>query len=57
MGKKMTSEELYDKRVDNLLYAHENAEDEFMKYMWRDKLHELMLKIKIKGGKIDEARN
>ena len=53
----MTPEELFYKRVDNLVLAYENAEDEYMKYMWRDKLHELMLKIKRNGAKVYEARD
>ena len=57
MKEEMTSEELFYKRVDNLVYAYENSQDEYIKYMWLDKLKELMLKIKRNGVKIHETRD
>ena len=57
MKEEMTSEELFYKRVDNLVYACENSRDEHMKYIWRDKLYELMMKIKRNGVEIYETRD
>ena len=57
MKEEMTSEELFYKRVDNLVYAYENSKDEYIKYMWLGKLKELMLKIKRNGVKIHETRD
>jgi|TARA_R110001583_G_scaffold70913_2_gene200206 hypothetical protein len=35
------AETQYEKRINNLIHAYNNAEHEGMRYMWRDKVLEL----------------